>query len=32
MGLSEWDRWNNHTENESIEGDVQTVESNEGRD
>jgi hypothetical protein len=30
MGLSGWDSWKNRAENESIEGNVQTMESNEG--
>jgi hypothetical protein len=32
IGLSGWDPWKNHAENESIEGNVQAMESNEGGD
>jgi hypothetical protein len=32
MGLSERDPWKNHAENESIEGNTHTMESNEGGD
>jgi hypothetical protein len=32
MGLSGWDPWKKHLQNEGIEGNVQAMESNKGRD